>query len=125
MATILAVDDDQGMLMLYERVVRSEGHTFCSAWTAFGALESLRTEPIDLVFLDLELHGLMSGIDVMRHIKPSIPVVVVTGHESVYHEERDDNPDHPLYRTAMAMFKPVSSVQLINAIHHFAKGQAT
>jgi DNA-binding NarL/FixJ family response regulator len=48
------------------------------------AIEILRREPTDVVLMDIEFRGAMSGIDATRRIKeisPSTKVVVMTAHE--------------------------------------------
>lgn len=121
MLTILVVEDSASMRILYEHLIRDAGHTYCAAWTALGAVRLLESEPIDLAIVDLELGGLMSGIDVIRHVPARIPIVVVTGHQNVYEDERDDNPEHPLYRVAVALFKPVSPSRIVDVIARFAR----
>lgn len=51
-----------------------------SLQSATEALESIKSEKFDAIFLDLELPG-MSGIDMLREApSPSPPVVIVTAH---------------------------------------------
>lgn len=83
-ATILVVDDERGpresLRMILEPI-----HRVIQAASGSEALETLRTEPVDLLTLDLNMPG-MKGQDVMRTVRrdfPQIEVVVITGYGSV------------------------------------------
>lgn len=119
MLRILLVEDDFDTRLVYERAMREWGHHVCAAWTAYGAIELLRTETIDLVVLDLELQGLMSGVDVKRHIPSRIPVILITGHEVTYWTLRGDNPGHPLADITAVLIKPIDPIDLRSAITRF------
>jgi putative nucleotidyltransferase with HDIG domain len=83
-ATILVVDDERGpresLRMILEPI-----HRVLQAASGAEALETLRTETVDLLTLDLNMPG-MKGQDVMRTVRrdfPQIEVVVITGYGSV------------------------------------------
>jgi len=83
-ATILVVDDERGpresLRMILEPI-----HRVLQAASGAEALETLRTEAVDLVTLDLNMPGI-KGQDVMRIVRrdfPQIEVVVITGCGSV------------------------------------------
>jgi response regulator RpfG family c-di-GMP phosphodiesterase len=83
-ATILVVDDERGpresLRMILEPV-----HRVLQAASGAEALETLRTQAVDLLTLDLNMPG-MNGQDVMRTVRrdfPQIEVVVITGCGSV------------------------------------------
>jgi putative nucleotidyltransferase with HDIG domain len=83
-ATILVVDDERGpresLRMILEPI-----HRVLQAPSGAEALETLRTQAVDLVTLDLNMPG-MKGQDVMRTVRrdfPQIEVVVITGYGSV------------------------------------------
>jgi len=83
-ATILVVDDERGpresLRMILEPV-----HRVLQAASGAEALETLRTQAVDLLTLDLNMPG-MKGQDVMRIVRrdfPQIEVVVITGCGSV------------------------------------------
>lgn len=79
---VLVVDDYESMRSLLERVLRTQGHLVTTAASGREALEILRTQPIDLVVLDVMMPE-MSGIEVLERIKANpvtheIPVLVVS-----------------------------------------------
>jgi len=83
-ATILVVDDERGpresLRMILEPI-----HQVLQAASGAEALETLRTQAVDLLTLDLNMPG-MKGQDVMRTVRrdfPQIEVVVITGCGSV------------------------------------------
>jgi two-component system cell cycle response regulator DivK len=80
---ILYIEDHPNNVLLIQRIVRAEGHTFLHAVDGeSGQLALLDSKP-DLVFVDLRLPGKTSGYDLIRFIKTTpqlqlIPVVVLT-----------------------------------------------
>lgn len=82
MATILAVDDDPGIVLFLGDAVRNLGHAFVSARDGAQALRMAREQKPDLVLLDVELPR-MSGYDLCARLKamPSwagVPVVFMS-----------------------------------------------
>ena len=83
---ILAVDDEQEMLVSYRRILTRAGygvHTAASARNALDALDEDHT--FVLVICDLKMPG-MDGMDLLQVIKkdhPYLPVIMVTGHGSL------------------------------------------
>jgi len=85
-ARILIVDDDDGVRGLLERLLHSACYAVEPFATAEEALERLRTEPPDLVVLDLHLPD-RSGQEVLEairedHVTRLLPVVMLTGASS-------------------------------------------
>ncbi len=85
MASILVVDDEQGVRNAYEAVLRHEGYRVYAASTAGTALQLLdRTSP-DLVLLDIKLSewdptGGIAVLQRMRERQPAIKVVIVSAY---------------------------------------------
>ncbi|MDB6140774.1 MAG: multi-sensor hybrid histidine kinase [Verrucomicrobiaceae bacterium] len=80
-ATVLIVDDDQGLVRLMEKTVRRAGFATASAHSGEAAIEWLARHPVDLMLLDMKLPG-MSGINVISHLdelKRTVPFIVITG----------------------------------------------
>ncbi|MDA0685140.1 MAG: response regulator [Bacteroidetes bacterium] len=78
---ILIVDDDERFCMAVRRFLVSRGHTIRVAVSAKAALDSLETEPVELVLCDVHLPG-MSGLEFLRHCRvqfPDLPVTITTG----------------------------------------------
>ncbi len=81
-ATILVIDDEEVIRMLFKDVLEESGHRVITAETAAEGLELAGQRDIDLVFLDLRMPG-MDGAEVFRQIKvikPRLPVTIITGY---------------------------------------------
>jgi DNA-binding NtrC family response regulator len=79
-ATILVVDDEKGPRESLKMIL-SPGHKILLAADGIEALELLRSHPIDLVTVDLNMPG-MKGDELMRTIRKEfqeVPVIVITG----------------------------------------------
>ena len=79
---ILVVDDEEDILELVRHNLAREGFEIRCADTGEKALKALKTEPVDLIVLDLMLPGI-DGFDVAKQIKGDpriqhIPIVMLT-----------------------------------------------
>lgn len=79
----LVVDDDPLALQIIENCVASTPFLVHagSCTSAIEAAEVLRTEPIDLLFLDVEM-PLMSGLDLLRTLQHPPLVILITSSKS-------------------------------------------
>ena len=83
--TLLAIDDEPGMLALVERFARGLAFNVVCHHGGRGALEHIPQVHPDIVIVDLQMPD-MSGMDVLRAIRqldPECAVVLMTGHASV------------------------------------------
>ncbi len=86
--TILIVDDEEGILLLYREEFEDEGYQVIPALNGEQALEHFSANLPDLVILDINMPG-MSGIEVLRQMKeqqPDVPVIL----SSAYPEFKED-----------------------------------
>ncbi len=86
-ARILVVDDERNIRRALRMVLEGAGLAVVDAPDGETALETLASESIDLVILDVRLPG-MSGIDVLSRIREqpanrALPVLMISGHASV------------------------------------------
>jgi len=80
--SVLIVDDDPAVRQLLEHAVGEQGCKVTAVESGETALEELKKQHFDLVFLDLVLPGL-SGLEVLRSIKANnkaTVVAVITGY---------------------------------------------
>jgi two-component system response regulator MprA len=84
MTTILLVDDDPNICSVVRRGLRFEGYTVRVAEDGLRALEIARTEPPDLVVLDVMLPG-MDGLEVCRRLRrgTAAPILMLTARDAV------------------------------------------
>ena len=81
-AMLLVVDDDEGNRDVLGRLLQSKGHAVVLAGSGPEALEIVRTQPVDLVLLDIMMPG-VSGLDVLRALRAShppdaLPIIMAT-----------------------------------------------
>lgn len=83
-ATVLVVDDEEGIADAVAARLRSEGHITVVVGDGASALAAVRADRPDLVILDLTLPDL-DGIEVCRrlHKLASIPVLMLTARDEV------------------------------------------
>jgi DNA-binding NtrC family response regulator len=87
-ATLLVVDDEESIRLLYEKEFIEEGYDVLLASSGKEALEVLEKEEVDLVILDIRMKK-MSGLETLQHIikdKKNLPVIL----SSAYSSYQDD-----------------------------------
>src|SRR5262245_8139987 len=83
--TLLAIDDEPGMLALVDRFARGLGFEVVCHHGGVGAVDCIPNLRPDVVVVDLRMPDL-SGLDVLRAIRrldPECAVVLMTAHASV------------------------------------------
>jgi two-component system response regulator CpxR len=78
---ILCVDDEEIPRTLRKLILEQQGYTVIAVTSAHEAIEKLAQARFDLVLTDQMMPG-MSGTELTRHIKqsmPQMPVVIVSG----------------------------------------------
>jgi adenylate cyclase len=86
-ARLLVVDDNKVNRLLLARNLELMGHRVVSADSGRSALSMLRSEPYDLVLLDIEMPG-MNGFEVLEQIRGDlalrdVPVIVTSSLEGL------------------------------------------
>ncbi|MFC1591131.1 UDP-3-O-acyl-N-acetylglucosamine deacetylase [Thermodesulfobacteriota bacterium] len=82
---ILLVDDEETIINSLEGSLEDEGFIVLTAADGMKAIEIIKSQPIDMVFLDIWLPA-MDGLETLKAIKDfnsSIEVVMMTGHGTV------------------------------------------
>jgi two-component system sensor histidine kinase ChiS len=85
MKSILIVDDDPASLTLVENVLAAEGYQTRKAESPNRAVEILVGWVPDAILLDINFHGLESGLDFARGLKGNvatraIPIIAFTAY---------------------------------------------
>ena len=83
---ILVVDDEQPVRDLLTRALARLGCSVQGAASAAEALEHMKDQPADIVFLDLKLPD-MAGLDLCREMRRRWPwaiLIAVTGYVSLF-----------------------------------------
>ena len=84
MARILALDDEEDICRLVERVLACSGHEVTAFTRAVEVMDWLRSHNPDLALLDFNLRG-ENGLRVLRYIRqnnPGVKVIIITGQPS-------------------------------------------
>jgi CheY-like chemotaxis protein len=87
---IMIVDDEPQVAEVLAQSLARQGHRTTVVHSGQEALEQLHTVAVDAMFLDVSMPG-MNGLDVMaevKRLKPSLAVVVITGHATEDEVER-------------------------------------
>ena len=82
----LVVDDEENIRSFIAKSLSLVGHKVETARNGKDALEIIRDEQFDLVFLDLNLGGKIDGIRVLEALRwrwPETAAVILTGHGSL------------------------------------------
>jgi excisionase family DNA binding protein len=93
-ARVLVVDDDPSLLELVRTVVAGAGYAAAGASDGDRAIEVLKEEPADLVFLDglLPATSSLEVFKTAKRLNPQATIVLMTGY-----------PDHPVVSEAIAL----------------------
>lgn len=82
MATLLVVDDDRSLRVLYQQELRDEGYDVITASSGEEALEKLKQHEIDLMILDIKMTG-MNGLETLKEVLPKnrkLPIIINTAY---------------------------------------------
>ncbi len=112
-AKVLWVDDEIDLLKIQILYLEEKGHTVFTANNGYDAIETVKENNFDIIFLDENMPGI-SGLDVLtevKRIKPAIPVVMVTKNE-----EEDIMDDAVGSKIDDYLIKPVNPKQIILSI---------
>jgi len=82
---VFIVDDEEGIRESLSGIFEDEGYTVQTAGTAEEALDMLKEQTPDLMFLDVWLPGI-DGIQALTKIRernPELPIVMISGHGNI------------------------------------------
>ena len=85
------VEDNPANISLLQRIARMGGHEVINYTNGENALNNFAADSPDLVLMDLQLEGRVSGLDVVRMLRErgfKTPIVAVTAYAMVGDRER-------------------------------------
>lgn len=83
---VLVVDDEELIRIIFSRALTQAGYSVRTATTAEQAIELMRDNPAELLYLDLNLPG-MNGLELCKLVRKHWPwsiTVAVTGFASLF-----------------------------------------
>ncbi|QDP41685.1 response regulator [Radiobacillus deserti] len=93
--TVMIVDDQMGIRLLLEEVVKAAGHDVMTAENGKEALDKMKGKRPDLLLIDYKL-PIMDGPTLLSHLEEQgqiIPAIMMSGlvEEAMVHKERFEN----------------------------------
>ena len=88
---IMYVEDNPANISLLQRIARMGGHDVINYTNGEHALDHFAQDRPDLVLMDLQLEGRVSGLDVVKQLRErgfTTPIVAVTAYAMVGDRER-------------------------------------
>ena len=114
MKKVCIVEDDAIIALLLEKKVQRLGYdVLFKCDTAEGAIARMRSNPADLLLMDIKLASKMDGVDAVSEIRTfsDIPVIYLTGNADNQTHTRAMQTDPVAY-----LVKPIDMNQLGNFI---------
>ncbi len=108
MARILVADDEKSIRLVLKKFLISRGYEVLEAENGREALNILKKEPVDLIFLDLKMPG-KGGLEVLEKVK-NIPVVVLTAYGTMDYTVKAIEMGAADYITKPFSFEEISNV---------------
>src|SRR5438105_3770405 len=109
--TILIVDDDPNILETAKDILEDAGYTVHAEGTGAGALQVLKSIPVDAALFDFNLPD-ATGVELAaqaKQLRPRVVVFLLTGEATV---DLGPNPDI----VDLVLTKPVNPAQLLKVI---------
>jgi len=96
-STILVVDDEKHIRMLYREELEAEGYTVATSDGEEDILDVIGREKPTIVILDIKLGVNRSGLDLLQEIRTKdqqIPVILSTAYDSFQHDLKSIAADY-------------------------------
>ena len=118
--SILVVDDDETVLLVFKEILLSKGYRVDTAETGTEAIEKSKTRYYNLALLDIRLPD-MSGTELltkMHEARPKMVKIMVTGYSSLDYAIEAVNKGADAYLT-----KPVKPDSLLKVVEEKMRKQ--
>jgi CheY-like chemotaxis protein len=112
---VLVVDDDPAILEICSDLLQTEGYTVSVATNGQQALEQLRTDPPQVILMDIMM-PVLDGVEACRQVKANpvtaaIPVVLMSARTNLTRQSQERASADAL------VAKPFDIDHLLNTIH--------
>ena len=120
-AHVVVVDDDRPVLYTFRAILEHFGYRTTEAVTPEEALAVIRSERVDVLISDLDLHSQMSGEQLLQEavrLQPRIGCILLTGFAE------PETLDELEKRGVPVLFKPLEPTKLLSYIEHLLQEKA-
>lgn len=79
---VMVADDEKDFLYTMGYWLKSKGYSVVTANNGLEAVETLKKEPVDIIFLDMHM-PVMDGVEALKNIRKlnkDIPVIIITAY---------------------------------------------
>lgn len=117
MMKIMYVEDNQANISLLRRIARMGGHEVINYTNGEHALTNFEQDHPDLVLMDLQLEGRISGLDVVKQLRERgirTPIIAVTAYAMVGDRERCIDAGCDSY-----LSKPLPVAELVELVQNY------
>lgn len=114
---IMYVEDNQANISLLQRIARMGGHQVINYTNGEHALTNFEQDRPDLVLMDLQLEGRVSGLEVVKQLRErgfKTPIVAVTAYAMVGDRERCIDAGCDSY-----LSKPLPVAELVELVQNY------
>ncbi|MFN8449204.1 MAG: response regulator [Anaerolineae bacterium] len=111
------VEDNQANISLLQRIARMGGHQVINYTNGEHALTNFEQDRPDLVLMDLQLEGRVSGLEVVKQLRErgfKTPIVAVTAYAMVGDRERCIDAGCDSY-----LSKPLPVAELVELVQNY------
>lgn len=118
---IMYVEDNPANISLLQRIARMGGHEVINYTNGEHALDNFAADHPDLVLMDLQLEGRMSGLDIVKMLRErgfKTPIVAVTAYAMVGDRERCLEAGCDSY-----LSKPLPVAELVELVQTYEQKQ--
>ncbi len=117
---ILVVDDEAVIRNLFKRVLETKGHQVTVAKDGSEALDRIKEEPFDVIFLDIVMPGIdgPTTCQTIGKINPEAKIIMITGYGAEVADEIEKSIKAGAYT---CLYKPFSIQELLDALEEVLK----
>ena len=117
---ILVVDDEAVIRDIFKRILETKGHQVVAVESGSEALDKIKEEPFDIIFLDIVMPGIggLKTCQTIEKINPEAKIVMMTGYGTEVEEEIGKALKVGAYE---CLYKPFTIKELLDTIEKVLK----